>query len=238
MPNRTILGVFAHPDDETSCAAALFKRYAAEGVDIHIITATRGEMGALGTNGVVIEREDLPKVREAEQRAVLKHLGVRNPPIYLDYRDQEVERADRSEVVAKVYDVMRDVKPDVVLAFGPTGLSNHPDHIAMHAAAKEAFYQYIADTNKNIVLYYWALPKEVVKRFELGIDGVEVEPHVHLDVKSTWHAKVEALRLYASQEDAQELAGYFEQETAPMEVFHQAYPVIDSSARFDDLFHD
>jgi len=238
MSKRTILGVFAHPDDETSCAAALFKRYAAEGVAIHVITATKGELGALGTNGTVIAREDLPKVREAEQRAVLKHLGVSNPPIYLGYRDQEVVEADRAEVVAKVYEVMRKVKPDVVLAFGPTGLSNHPDHIAMHAAAKEAFYQYIAATDLKATLYYWAIDRKLAEEFDLKIDGVEVDPHVMLDVKQTWPEKVAALRMYGSQEDAQELAGYFETFDAPHESFHQAYPPVPEGAHFNDLFHD
>ena len=238
MPDRTILGVFAHPDDETSCAAALMKGYAAEGVDIHIITATRGEMGALGTNGVVIKREDLPKVREAEERSVFEHLGIKNPPIYLDYRDQEVGDAPREDVVAKVYDVMQQVQPDVVLAFGPTGLSNHPDHIAMHLAAKEAFFKYISERSKPSTLYYWAINKQSVKDFELNIDGVETEPHVSLEVKATWPAKVAALRMYASQEDAQEIAGYFEAMEDPREEFHQVYPPVPCDARFNDLFHN
>ena len=102
MADQSLLSVFAHPDDETSCSAALMKRYAAEGVDIHVITATRGEMGTLGTNGVVVKREDLPKVREAEQKQVFEYLGLANPSIYLDYRDQEVGDADPEEVIQKV----------------------------------------------------------------------------------------------------------------------------------------
>lgn len=40
---RCILGVFAHPDDETSCAGGTFSRYAREGVAVYVVTATRGE---------------------------------------------------------------------------------------------------------------------------------------------------------------------------------------------------
>lgn len=238
MANRTILGVFAHPDDETSCAAALMKRYAAEGVDIHVVTATKGELGTLGTNGTVVAREDLPKVREAEQRAVLASLGVKNPPVYLGYRDQEIVEADADEVAGKVYDVMRKVEPDVVLAFGPTGISQHPDHIAMHHAAKGAFYRYIADTGRRAKLYYWAIDKQSIKDFDLKLEGVESEPHVMLNVRATWQAKVDALHMYASQEDAQEIAGYFEQMPEVYEMFYQAYPPVPDDARFDDLFHD
>ena len=77
---RCILAVFAHPDDETSAAAGTFTKYAREGVEIHVVTATRGELGDLGTGDLKIERRDLPAVREAELRAVLALYGV-NPPI-------------------------------------------------------------------------------------------------------------------------------------------------------------
>ena len=238
MADRVLLGVFAHPDDETSCSAALMKHYAIKGVDIHIITATRGEMGDLGTNGVVIAREDLPKVREAEQRSVLKYLGVQNPPNYLDYRDQEVSDVDREELVLKVLTIMERVKPDVVLAFGPTGLSSHVDHIAMHHASVEAFNRYRVSSNKDSVLYFWALAKTVVDMFELGIEGVEVEPHVFLDVSETWSAKIQALRMYASQQDAQDIAEEMEIMEPKEELFYQVYPAVAADARFTDLYHD
>src|SRR5437763_16745375 len=83
---RCILGVFAHPDDETSCAGGTFWRYVHAGVDIYVATATRG---GLGSHGQVVTREGLPRVREAELRTVLQMYGAK-PPIFLGYRDQEV----------------------------------------------------------------------------------------------------------------------------------------------------
>ena len=50
---RCILGVFAHPDDETSCAGGTLSRYARAGVEVYVATATRGEQGILGTNVVI-----------------------------------------------------------------------------------------------------------------------------------------------------------------------------------------
>ena len=238
MAKRSLLGVFAHSDDETSCSAALMKRYAAEGVDIHVITATRGEMGALGTNGVVIKREDLPKVREAEQKSVFEYLGVPNPPIYLDYRDQEFGDADPEEVVQKVLDVMKRVRPDVVLAFGPTGLSNHVDHIAMHHASDEAFDRYRKETGAESRYYYWAVSPEVVADFDLGIEGIEVEANVIVDGSDTWGSKIHCLRLYSSQEDAQEIAAMFETSPDKTERFHQVYPLLADGVVHDDLFHN
>ena len=59
MPEpRRIMTVFPHPDDETSGLGGAISISAAEGVDVHVICATRGELGALGTNGVVREFGD------------------------------------------------------------------------------------------------------------------------------------------------------------------------------------
>ena len=74
-PRRCILGLYAHPDDETSSAGGIFTRYAREGVHIYVATATRGEQGSLGTGGDVIRREDLGAVREAELRSCFKCTG-------------------------------------------------------------------------------------------------------------------------------------------------------------------
>jgi LmbE family N-acetylglucosaminyl deacetylase len=163
-------------------------------------------MGALGTGGTVIKREDLPAVREAEQRAVLE--------------------------------VMKRVEPDVVIPFGPTGLSNHADHIAMHHAATVAFERYRKTAAKPSVRYYWALNREIVDAFDLGIDGIEVEPNVFIDGTSTWSNKIQALRMYASQEDAQQIATLFEESEDKRELFHLVYPPVPATAVFDDLFHE
>ena len=135
---RCILAVFAHPDDETSAAAGTLTKYAREGVDIHVVTATRGERGDLGTGDLRIERRDLPAVREAELRAVLALYGV-NQPILLDYHDQELITADFATFTQDVLQAMASVRPEVVITFGPSGISDHDDHKTMHRAATEAF---------------------------------------------------------------------------------------------------
>jgi N-acetylglucosamine malate deacetylase 2 len=224
MEQRTILGIYAHPDDETSCSGALFAKYAAEGVDVHVVTATRGELGTLGTNGLVIRREDLGAVREAELRAVLEHYGLTHPPILFDYRDQKVPLADYQELVDKVLAHLHRVQPDVVLTFGPLGISRHVDHVTMSQAATEAFHRYRQETGAEPRLLYVALRKEDADRFDLALDGPDVDPNVFVDVQEQWPLKVQALRMYRSQEDAQELADMFEAEPMGVETFHQAYP--------------
>ena len=88
--NKSILGIFAHPDDETSSAGCTFTKFAQMGANVTVITATRGELGTLGTGDLSVSREELPAVRERELSKVLSLFGA-NPPILLGYKDQEVE---------------------------------------------------------------------------------------------------------------------------------------------------
>ena len=220
---RCILGVSAHPDDETSCAGGTLSRYARAGVEVYVATATRGEQGILGTNGQVVTRADLPRVREAELRTVLQMYGAR-PPIFLGYRDQEMAYANADELTAKIAAVMAAIKPDVVITFGPLGLSGHPDHVAVHRATVAAFHRYRRRTTALPRLYYKALLPAAMQALGLTLAGPEVEPTVLIDIAAQKAIKVRALRTYTTQEDAQSLAGLVEQAPWAVEAFHQAYP--------------
>jgi LmbE family N-acetylglucosaminyl deacetylase len=229
MPEpRRIMTVFPHPDDETSGGGGTIGMSVAEGVEVHVICATRGELGGLGTNGVVLTREELPQVRESELRAVLHHYGVVSEPCFLNYRDQELEHAPFEEAVERVLGVMSRVKPDVVFTFGPTGISRHPDHIAMHGIATEAFHRHRAATGREPRLLYDVLLEDDVKEFgeDVGLDfdsirGIETTLNIQVHVGEYWDAKVAALRLYSSQEDAQRVADVFGRMTNRTEYFHQ-----------------
>jgi len=222
---RCILGVFAHPDDETSCAGGTFSRYAHAGVEVYVATATRGEQGTLGTNGQVVTREDLPRVRAMELCAVLQMYGAR-PPIFLGYRDREVSHANTDELIANIAAVMAAIMPDVVITFGPMGLSGHPDHVAVHRATVAAFHRYRHSTTAQPGLYYKALLPAAVQALGLTLAGPEVEPTVLIDISAQKALKVRALRTYTTQEDAQHLAGLIAQSLWAVEAFHQAYPPV------------
>src|SRR2546426_11244326 len=220
---RCILGVFAHPDDETSCAGGTFCRYAREGAEVYVATATRGEQGTLGTNGQVVIQADLPRVRTMELRTVLRMYGAR-PPIFLGYRDQEVSHAHPDELVAKIAAAMAAITPDVVITFGPLGLSVHPDHVAVHRATVAAFHCYRHRTTAQPRLYYKALLPSAMQALGITLAGPEVQPTIIIDISAQKALKVRALRTYTSQEDAQRLARLFEQSPWAVEAFHQAYP--------------
>jgi N-acetylglucosamine malate deacetylase 2 len=190
---------------------------------VYVATATRGEQGMLGTNGQVVTRADLPRVREAELRTVLQLYGAR-PPIFLGYRDQEMAYANADELTAKIAAVMAAIKPDVVITFGPLGLSGHPDHVAVHRATVAAFHRYRRRTTAPPRLYYKALLPAAMQALGLTLAGPEVQPTVLIDIAAQKALKVRALRTYTTQEDAQRLAGLIEQSPWAVEAFHQAYP--------------
>ena len=188
-----------------------------------MITATRGDLGTLGQDGKSITREELPRVRESELRAVMELINA-NPPIVLDYRDQELDRADQREVSDQILVAMEELRPEVVITWGPTGISKHVDHIAIHKAAVDAFHRYRRGAGIAPRLYYVAFPKEAVREFGLEIDGPEIEPTAMIDIDSLRDLKVQALRLYQSQQDAQEVVKHVEDGRFGVELFHQAYP--------------
>ncbi|MBM4406260.1 MAG: PIG-L family deacetylase [Chloroflexi bacterium] len=221
--HRVILGVFAHPDDETTSSAGTMCRYSKEGVPVHIISATRGEQGALGTNGVTYTRKELPAVRERELREALARYGA-NPPVFLGYRDQEMKDANPRELVGKIEAEMLRVRPTAVITFGPHGISKHPDHTAVHKATKKAFDSYRKKTGADVSLLYVALPGKRVKEFKLDLDGPETKPNVTIDITPDFRTKIWGLRNYRSQEDAQFLAKMFEERKVTQESFHQIYP--------------
>ena len=170
---RCLLAVFAHPDDETSAAAGTLMHYARNGVDIHVVTATRGERGDLGTGDLTIARRDLPTVREAELRAVLALYGA-HPPILLDYRDQELSTADFATLTHDVWRVMVAVQPEVVLTFGPSGISGHKDHQTVHRVTTAVFHRYRSTAVVAPRLYYIALPPEVAAQFAFRVHSSEM----------------------------------------------------------------
>lgn len=127
---KRLLAVLAHPDDESLGNGGMLARYAAEGVETYLVTATRGEQGWFGPPDENPGPDELGKIRERELHEAAAVLGIREVS-FLDYRDGELDRADHAEAVARIADHIRRIKPHVVVTFDPVGLYGHPDHIAI-----------------------------------------------------------------------------------------------------------
>jgi LmbE family N-acetylglucosaminyl deacetylase len=125
-----LMCVLAHPDDESLGTGGILARYAAEGVETFVVTATRGERGWWGEEKDYPGLEGLGKIREGELREAAKVLGVRRVD-FLDYIDGDLDQADPIEAVAKIVGHIRRERPSVVVSFDPVGSYGHPDHIAI-----------------------------------------------------------------------------------------------------------
>ncbi|MDH4062903.1 MAG: PIG-L family deacetylase [Acidobacteriota bacterium] len=136
-----LMAVLAHPDDESLGLGGTLARYASEGVEVFLVTATRGDAGRYrghrpGSDGHP-GAAALAVVREAELTAAAATLGIRELRM-LGYADQRLDRAEPQEIIGRIARQIRQLRPDVVVTFGPDGAYGHPDHIAISQFATAA----------------------------------------------------------------------------------------------------
>jgi len=125
-----LLAVLAHPDDESLGFGGTLAKYAAEGVETYLVTATRGERGRFGLLGKGGDPVEVGRVREAELRAAAAVLGIREVSL-LNYPDSALDQVEAVTAIRAVVSHIRRIQPDVVVTFGPEGAYGHPDHIAI-----------------------------------------------------------------------------------------------------------
>jgi len=225
-PPLRLMCVLAHPDDESLGLGGVLAKYASEGVETYVVTATRGERGRFGAGPERPAPEVVGRVREEELRAAAIELGIREVS-FLDYVDGELDRADWGAAVAKIVRHLRRVRPQVVVTFGPDGGYGHPDHIAVSqwtsaavvCAADPQFEAGLGSTesvrsHRVLKLYYavrgaahWEAFQERFRRIRITVDGVEREPvpwpdwaiTAVVDASDHWEAAWRAIRCHKTQ---------------------------------------
>jgi LmbE family N-acetylglucosaminyl deacetylase len=174
-----LMCVLAHPDDESLGTGGTLAKYAAEGVETHVITATRGERGRFGDGSERPCADVVGATREAELRAAAKELGVREVTM-LGYPDGSLEAVDPATAQAVIAEHVRRVGPDVVITFGPEGAYGHPDHIAISQFTTGAVVRAADEGHRVSKLYHiawtaptWAAYQSALKKLTSTVDGVE-----------------------------------------------------------------
>jgi len=220
--NLKLLCVFAHPDDESLGVGGALVKYAQEGVQTHLVTATRGERGWQGDPQSYPGLQALGITREAELRCAANTLGLREVNL-LGYVDGDVDQAEPQQVIAKIVSHIRRIQPHVVVSFPPDGIYGHPDHIAMSQFASAALvcaadstYRDPDDHPAHRVqkFYYTVAPRDDINVYQtifgelkMAIDGVDRravgwEPWTvttQVDTEKYWSAVWQAISCHRSQ---------------------------------------
>jgi len=208
-----LMCVLAHPDDESLGTGGTLAKYAAEGVETYVVTATRGERGRFGNSQERPALEVVGATREAELRAAAQELGVREV-VVLGYPDGALDSVDPAVAQERIATEMRRIRPHVVLTFGPDGAYGHPDHVAISQLTSAALVR-AADRNFAVSKLYqiaWSAPKwaayqAALKKLTSTVDGVDREVvaalewniSTRVDTSSVWTAVWRAVQCHRTQ---------------------------------------
>ena len=216
----TLVAIFAHPDDEAFGTGGTLAKYAHEGVAVHLVTATLGEAGEVA-NPDLIFTQPLSVVREQELRCACQHYGVKELHL-LGYVDGQTAVVPQGTAVYKIVKLLRQLKPQVVISFGPDGIYGHYDHLAVHRWAMAAVqlanqadcWPEAGSAHTVAKFYHRALPEEQIAQLEqalgrnyVSMDGVPF-PFVGypmekittiIDVRDYAETKLKGIRCHASQ---------------------------------------
>jgi len=259
-----LLAILAHPDDEALGIGGTLAKYAAEGIETYLITATRGEKGWFGKPEDYPGPEALGEMREKELYGAARMLGLKDV-ILLDYVDGELDQADPNEVIGQLVTHIRRIKPQVVVTFDPNGLYGHPDHIAISqfttaAVLAAADLHYPSPLSHQIhridKLYYMLMQAGEARAYQeafgdlvMHIDGVERRPFpwkewaitTRIDTSDHWPVVWDAISQHCSQ-----LPGYQALKDLPVEyhrnlwgteVFYRALSMANGGREMEsDLF--
>jgi LmbE family N-acetylglucosaminyl deacetylase len=210
MPKR-ILFLLAHPDDETFGPGGTIAKYAREGAEVHLLAATRGDAGMLG-DPPVTDREHLGEVRAAELEEAAKVLGAAKVH-HLGFQDGKLATLPREHLVEAAVEAVRRVRPHVLVAFGPHGVSGHPDHRAMCEVSLAAFDRagdpgwhpgHFRDGALRpwspLKLYQYELPSEILESWNVPLFGVPVAKITTVvDTSADAETKLRAFRCHRTQ---------------------------------------
>ena len=202
---RRLLCVTAHPDDEAGGFGGSLLRYKLSGVETYVVCLTPGQ--AATNRGGAASDEELAAMRRREFVASCELLKITCGEV-LDYPDGGLERVDFRTVVADLTARIRNIRPQVVLTFGPEGaITGHTDHamaslyatMAFHSAARtDRFPEQLADglaPHRPQKLYYatalFTLPDRQPIALAPATAVIDIAEHVE--------TKIRAFRSHTSQ---------------------------------------
>lgn len=239
VSGRAVLGVFAHPDDESLACGGTFARLADHGARVVLMCATHGERG--GATGPAKDRA-LGQTRVHELCDAAAALGV-SDVIVLNHPDGELRWTGSAALQAQIVMAIERYTPAAVITFGEDGLYWHTDHVAVHERTTEAVTSigpaapplYYVTMPRGVmrplvdaaVASGWAAPEKGFWSLTPDAFGLHARPpSVVLDVRDWTSRKLAAIRCHRSQIGAGGPFGDIDEEHARrwlgIEHFHRA----------------
>jgi LmbE family N-acetylglucosaminyl deacetylase len=192
MAELSLLGLFAHPDDE-QLMSGTFAKSAAEGIRTGLVCATRGEYGEIA-DPTLATPETLGHVRELELKAACAVVGVKYL-YFLDYKDSgwfnrpennapdAFCNADVEEATEKIVRLIREFKPTVMVTFDRAGGYGHLDHVqicrltesAFDAAADPTLYPGAGEPWQAQRLFYSGFPRSRMQKFAEALERLDIQ---------------------------------------------------------------
>ncbi|MFR9776733.1 N-acetyl-1-D-myo-inositol-2-amino-2-deoxy-alpha-D-glucopyranoside deacetylase [Micromonospora sp. MS34] len=261
LPDRRLLLVHAHPDDESIGTGSTMAHYAASGAHVTLVTCTLGEEGEIHVPELAqlaaAEADQLGGYRIGELAAACAALGVTDHRFLGGagrYRDSGMMglatnehprafwQADLDEAAGHLVEIIREIRPQVLVTYDPNGFYGHPDHIQAHRVAMRAVELADAGGIAPAKVYWTAMPRSVLEaglnHFVessdnpfAGIDSVDELPFgtpdpeiaARIDATEQHAAKEAAMRAHATQIPATSwlysIAGNFGAEFMGVEYF-------------------
>ena len=210
---RTILAVFAHPDDESIACGGTLARLADAGARVVVLCASRGERGSV-SDASLVDDGDLAGVRGRELQEAARILGVAEILLF-QHPDGDLRWADVPQLHAEIVSTIERLRPDGVITFAEDGLYWHLDHIGVHERTYTAVRSFGAGAPP---LYYVTMPKGIMRDIvdaavanglpnDSSLWGIEPDafgdhakpPTFVIDVRPWVSRKLEAIRSHRTQ---------------------------------------
>jgi LmbE family N-acetylglucosaminyl deacetylase len=239
-----VLAVFSHPDDESILAGGTLAACAQAGLDVGVLSLTRGEAGQ-SADPAVATRGDLATVRTRELEQAGRALGASWTEC-LDFPDGSLEWVPAGELTEAVGQCIAEHRPEAVITFAPEGLYWHPDHLTTHRVTVEAVAggvsprlygatwprglaeRIVSDLEaRGLGAQLWGLDPAV---FGTGEDGITTV----LDVGRFLSAKLEAVRRHRTQLSAEHLLATIPDEMAGRLLGHEYFVNLHGPAHSPD----
>lgn len=234
---KNILGIFAHPDDESMGPGGSLAKYAAAGHRVAFVTATDGGAGRLFVDRPA-DTAALREIRRSETAEAGHILGIEFLG-FLGWDDGRLEHSSVLDLETAIAGIIRRETPDVIITFHGSGISHHPDHRVVALAVQGAFLGaaragWYADAGvealspyRTAKLYYYTVRRAAIAKVgwpRTVYASPDDEITTVVDTRETADVRWRAIQAHESQRDGPPFERLYEAGVFAEECYVRVFP--------------